>query len=95
MSTAQDQFVAFVDMLATQLDDHEASGADLAARMHLSRFHFDRIVSSVGGETPARFRRRVLASSISFSAVSGSLLHIPKYQASTSGWRLTFHGLGC
>ncbi len=86
--------MAFVDMLATQLDDHEANGADLAARMHLSRFHFDRIVSSVGGETPARFRRRVLASSIR-SAVSGSLLHIPKYQASTSGWRLTFHALGC
>jgi len=60
MSTAQDQFVAFVDLLATNLDDHEANGADLAARMHLSRFHFDRIVSSVCGETPARFRRRVL-----------------------------------
>jgi AraC family transcriptional regulator len=60
VSTAQDQFVAFVDLLAAHLDDHEANGTDLAARMHLSRFHFDRIVSSVCGETPARFRRRVL-----------------------------------
>jgi AraC family transcriptional regulator len=60
VSTAQDQFVAFVDVLAAHLDDHQANGTDLAARMHLSRFHFDRIVSSVCGETPARFRRRVL-----------------------------------
>jgi AraC family transcriptional regulator len=52
--------VAFVDSLAVHLDDHAARGAQLAARLHLSRFHFDRIVSSVGGETPARFRRRVL-----------------------------------
>ena len=52
--------MAFVDSLATHLDDHAARGAQLAARLHLSRFHFDRIVSSVGGETPARFRRRVL-----------------------------------
>ena len=60
VSTSQDRFVAFVDSLATHLDDHAARGAQLAARLHLSRFHFDRIVSSVGGETPARFRRRVL-----------------------------------
>ena len=78
MSTAQDQFVAFVDMLATQLDDHEASGADLAARMHLSRFHFDRIVSSVGGETPARFRRRVLLERAAYRLVTcdGSVLEV-------------------
>ena len=60
MSTAQDMFVAFVDTLATSLDDHDAKGADLAAHLHLSRFHLDRIVSSVCGEPPARFRRRVL-----------------------------------
>jgi AraC family transcriptional regulator len=52
--------VAFVDSLAAHLDDHDARSAALAGRMHLSRFHFDRIVSSVCGETPARFRRRVL-----------------------------------
>jgi AraC-like DNA-binding protein len=57
---SQDRFAAFVDLVAVHLDDHDARGADLAARMYLSRFHFDRIVSSVCGETPARFRRRVL-----------------------------------
>jgi AraC-like DNA-binding protein len=60
MGTPQDTFVRFVDLLASNLDDHDASGADLAARMYLSRFHFDRIVCAVAGESPARFRRRVL-----------------------------------
>jgi AraC-like DNA-binding protein len=53
-------FVRFVDTLTARLDDHEARGEDLAACVHLSRFHFDRIVGAVCGETPARFRRRVL-----------------------------------
>jgi AraC-like DNA-binding protein len=60
MTAADDMFTGFVYLLASKLDDHEARGADLAARMHLSRFHFDRIVSAVSGESPARFRRRVL-----------------------------------
>ncbi len=60
MSTATDTFVTFVDTLASNLDDHEARGTDLAARAHLSRFHFDRVVSAAAGETPAKFRRRVL-----------------------------------
>jgi AraC-like DNA-binding protein len=56
-----DTFAAFVDeLLAESLDDHDARGEDLAARVHLSRFHFDRVVGAVAGETPARFRRRVL-----------------------------------
>ncbi|MDQ3485818.1 MAG: AraC family transcriptional regulator [Actinomycetota bacterium] len=60
MSTATDTFVTFVDMLAANLDDHEARGDDLAARAYLSRFHFDRVVHAAAGETPAKFRRRVL-----------------------------------
>jgi len=39
MGTAQDTFVRFVDLLASNIDDHEADGARLAARMHISRFH--------------------------------------------------------
>ena len=60
MSTATDTFVTFVDTLADRLDDHEATGEQLAARAYLSRFHFDRVVAATAGETPARFRRRVL-----------------------------------
>ncbi|HSS67595.1 MAG TPA: AraC family transcriptional regulator [Nocardioidaceae bacterium] len=60
MSTQSDTFVGFVDALARHLDDHDARGEDLAARAYLSRFHFDRVVAAASGETPARFRRRVL-----------------------------------
>lgn len=60
MSTATDTFARFVDALATTLDDHEASGDALAARAHLSRFHFDRLVTAAAGEPPATLRRRVL-----------------------------------
>jgi AraC-like DNA-binding protein len=59
-ATATDHFRGFVAVLADALDDHDASAADLAGRLYLSRFHLDRIVSSVAGEPPNRFRRRVL-----------------------------------
>ena len=54
MTAATDTFVAFVDVLADALDDHEATGEDLAARLYLSRYHFDRLISSVAGEPPRR-----------------------------------------
>lgn len=60
MSTTTDTFARFVDVLAVTLDDHEASGEALASRLHLSRFHFDRLVSAAAGEPPAALRRRVL-----------------------------------
>ncbi len=60
MRTTTDTFARFVDVLADTLDDHEASGEELASRLHLSRFHFDRLVSATAGEPPATLRRRVL-----------------------------------
>jgi AraC-like DNA-binding protein len=60
MSTATDTFARFVDVLADALDDHDATGQELASRLHLSRFHFDRLVSATAGEPPATLRRRVL-----------------------------------
>ena len=60
MSTAADTFARFVDVLASTLDDHEATGEALASRVHLSRYHFDRVVAGVGGEPPLAFRRRIL-----------------------------------
>ena len=59
-SRAADHFAAFVGVLADALDDHDVTGEALAARLYLSRFHLDRIVSSVAGEPPSRFRRRIL-----------------------------------
>jgi AraC family transcriptional regulator len=55
-----DTFARFVDALADGLDDHAATGEDMAARVYLSRFHFDRVVVATAGETPSRLRRRVL-----------------------------------
>jgi AraC family transcriptional regulator len=60
MSTATDHFTRFVDVLAEALDDHDATGEVLASRLYLSRFHLDRIIASVAGEPPSRFRRRIL-----------------------------------
>jgi AraC family transcriptional regulator len=59
-STAADTFARFLDVLAGSLDDHDSDGANLAARLHLSRFHCDRLVSAAAGEPPAAMRRRVL-----------------------------------
>ena len=59
-STAADTFARFLDVLAGSLDDHDADGAALAAQLHLSRFHCDRLVSAAAGEPPAALRRRVL-----------------------------------
>lgn len=55
-----DVFAAFVDVLAEALDDHEATGIDLAARVQLSRSQLDRVVTAAAGERPGAFRRRIL-----------------------------------
>ena len=60
MTAAADTFARFVAVLADALDEHEANGAALAARLHLSRYHCDRLVSAAAGEPPAALRRRVL-----------------------------------
>lgn len=60
VTKAGDTFERFVGSLAANLDDHAARGEDLAARLHLSRFHFDRVIAAASGETPDAFRRRVL-----------------------------------
>jgi len=70
MTAATDAFAAFVDLLADALDDHEADGAALAARLHLSRFHLDRMVSAVAGEPPRALRRRVLLERAAYRLVT-------------------------
>ena len=54
--TPADTFTRFLDVLADTLDEP----GSYPARLHLSRFHVDRIVSAVGGEPPGALRRRVL-----------------------------------
>jgi len=60
MTAAADTFSAFVDALAEALDDHDTTAEELASRLCLSRFHFDRVISQVAGEPPRAFRRRIL-----------------------------------
>ena len=70
MSAATDTFVAFVDVLADALDDHETTGEAMAARLFLSRYHFDRVIASVAGEPPAAFRRRILLERAAYRLVT-------------------------
>jgi AraC family transcriptional regulator len=66
VSAATDTFTAFVDVLA----DAQATGEDLASRLHLSRFHLDRLVAAAAGEPPATFRRRVLLERAAYQLVT-------------------------
>ncbi len=70
MSATDDAFARFLEVLAASLDDHETSGDALAARVHLSRFHFDRLVSAAAGEPPATLRRRVLLERAAYRLVT-------------------------
>ncbi|WP_067439036.1 helix-turn-helix domain-containing protein [Nocardioides jensenii] len=68
--TATDTFVEFVDHLTEALDDHEATGEELATRLHFSRYHFDRMIRSVAGEPPSTLRRRVLLERAAYRMIS-------------------------
>lgn len=66
MNTASDRFQAFVATVAGALDEPSIRGEEVAARMYLSRYHCDRVVAAAAGETPARFRRRILLERAAF-----------------------------
>jgi AraC-like DNA-binding protein len=68
--TPTDLFAAFVTAVADSLDDPATTGADLARRVNLSRFHFDRIVTAAAGESPAAFRRRLLLERAAYRLLS-------------------------
>ncbi|MBW8732560.1 MAG: helix-turn-helix domain-containing protein [Terrabacter sp.] len=55
-----DRFVAFVDRLAVDLDAIPTRAEEMAAAAHLSRFHFERVIAAIAGESPTRFRTRIL-----------------------------------
>jgi AraC-like DNA-binding protein len=56
-TTATDTFAAFLGTLAETLD---VGPGERARRLHLSRYHLDRVVSATCGEPPERLRRRLL-----------------------------------
>jgi AraC family transcriptional regulator len=49
-----------LDTIERSLDEPELTGADVAGRAYLSRFHFDRLVAAAVGESPGALRRRLL-----------------------------------
>ena len=55
----RDRLRAMVDTIIASLD-HPVSGEELARRIYLSRFHFDRLLAATLGESPGGFRRRLL-----------------------------------
>ena len=71
MGIERDTFLGFIDDLAADLDDHESSAEERAARHFLSRSHFDRLISATAGEPPAAFRRRILLERAAYRLVTG------------------------
>jgi AraC-like DNA-binding protein len=75
MTVAADTFADFVDHLAEALDDASVDrvpAEEWAARLHFSRFHFDRMIRSVAGEPPAAFRRRILLERAAYRMITTS-----------------------
>lgn len=77
MTAAADHFASFVELLSRTLGQtpeeaqtREATAEELAARLYLSRSHLDRIVASVAGESPHRFRRRILLERAAYRLVT-------------------------
>jgi AraC family transcriptional regulator len=68
VSAATDTFARFLDVLAETLDV-ESSGAELASRLHLSRFHADRLIKAAAGEPPGALRRRILLERAAYQLV--------------------------
>ena len=58
-TVARDRLRSLIDGVVESLDD-PADGEKLARRVHLSRFHHDRLVAAAIGEPPGAFRRRLL-----------------------------------
>lgn len=65
-----DALTAFVDLLAQVLDEPATTGAELARRLHLSRFHAGRVIAAAAGEPPARLKRRVLLERAAYQLVT-------------------------
>src|SRR6478672_13821465 len=56
---APDTFARYVDAVADSLDE-DVDAEEIAGRLHYSRAYVDRAVKAAAGESPGRFRRRVL-----------------------------------
>lgn len=70
MTASADTFARFVDVLAEALDEPRTSADELASRLHLSRFHADRLIAAAAGEPPGALRRRVMLERAAYRLLS-------------------------
>ncbi len=70
-----DRLRTFIDVILDSVDGR-TSGEELARRAYLSRFHFDRLVSSALGESPAAFRRRLLLGRAAYALRDGTVTEV-------------------
>jgi AraC-like DNA-binding protein len=66
----QDGLRTLLDVLVDSVE-RGGRGEEIAARAHVSRFHYDRLVAAALGETPAAFRRRLLLERAAHSLAAG------------------------
>lgn len=66
MSTAADRFTAFVDLIAPDVGAMPTTAAQMAGLAGLSPSQFERVARAVVGESPARFRGRILMERASY-----------------------------
>lgn len=71
MGIARDGLRSLLDALVESVETG-GNGDEVAARVHVSRFHFDRIVAAALDETPGAFRRRLLLERAAFSLTGGA-----------------------
>jgi AraC family transcriptional regulator len=71
MGIARDGLRNLLDALAESVETG-GTGEEVAARVHVSRFHFDRIVRAALDETPGVFRRRLLLERAAHSLAGGA-----------------------
>ena len=84
-----DRLGEILRLIEVSLDEPELSGADLAGRFHLSRFHFDRLVA--GGRRAAA-RIRMLDHHLWLSGENVDRLARLETMSSTSGDPMRFMG---
>jgi acetone carboxylase gamma subunit len=72
MASDADTFGRFVELVASNVDEHPARGVQLAARLYVSRSQRDRVVTAASGEAPGRFRRRILLERAACRLIAGS-----------------------
>jgi hypothetical protein len=81
VSTATDTFARLVDVLVDSMEDHTTSSRALASRVHIWRFHFDRLVSVAAGEPPATLRRGCCSSAL--HGLEGHMINMSSSRSTT------------